>query len=190
MPLSVHQERDAVYRLDTTDYRIKMSVRLFSPYLGTRLAFHGDANPGKELRYSNNGDASSCIERFVGALATVTFRFQPRRPGVPAAATFREVAKVLAQSEGLDNRPPYVREQRLANGVGSDIQAFGYDESNVAESEREALRAESLARMWRVFRQELFLNGDEKPFAVVEWKHTLNRIEVVRVTGRGVAASP
>jgi hypothetical protein len=181
------RERDAVYRLDTADYRIEMTVRYFPPYLGGRLSFDSRANPGKELCYSGNGDSSSCIERFVGALAVVTFRFQPQRKNLPAATTFREVVKVLSQSEGLDERPPYIREQPLFRGVGSDIQAFGYDESAVTESERAALRAESRARMWRVYRQELFLSGDSEPFGVVEWKHTLNRIELVWAKGRAVA---
>jgi len=184
------QEREQVYRLDTADYRIEMTVRFFPPYLGGRLTFHNSADPKKELCYSGNGDSSSCIERFVGAVAAITYRFQPRRKNLPAAATFREVVKVLAQSEGLDERPPYIREQRLVHGVGSDMQAFGYDESAVAEPERAALRAESRARMWRVYRQELFLNGDSEPFGVVEWKHTLNRIEVARATGRPVADRP
>jgi hypothetical protein len=179
------QEREAVYRLDTVDYCIEMTVKFFPPYLGGRLAFHSSANPGKELCYSGNGDSSSCAERFVGALAAITYRFQPRRKNLPAATAFREVVKVLSQSEGLDERPPYIREQPLVEGVGSDIQAFGYDESAVAEPERPAVRAESRARMWRIYRQELFLNGDSEPFGVVEWKHTLNRIDVVRSTGRG-----
>ena len=102
---------------------------------------------------------------------------------MPAAAAFREVVKVLSQSEGLDERPTFSREQSLVHGIGSDIQAFGYDEGAVAERERAAQRAEWRA-MWRIYRQELFLKGDAGPFGVVEWKHTLNRIEVVRVKGR------
>ena len=178
-------DRERVYRLDTADYHIEMTVRFFPPYEGGRLSFHNSANPGKEVCYSGNGDSSACIERFVGALAAVTYRIQPRRKNVPAAATFREVVKVLAQSEGLDQRPPYIRTQPLVRGVGTDIQAFGYDESAVEEPKRAEVRAESRASMWRVYRQELFLNGDSEPFGVVEWKHTLNRIEVVRATGRG-----
>jgi hypothetical protein len=183
------QEHEAVYRLDTADYRIEMNVRFFPPYLGGRLVFYSSANPAKELCYSGNGDSSSCIQRFVGALAAVTYRFQPRRKNVPAATTFREVVRVLSQSEGLDERPPYVREQPLLQGVGSDVQAFGYDESAVSEPERAALRAESRARMWRVYRQELFLKGDGAPFGVVDWKHMLNRIEVVRVRSRADVSS-
>lgn len=106
---------------------------------------------------------------------------------MPAATTLREVVKVLSQSEGLDQRPPFIREQPLVWGVGSDIQAFGYDESAAAEPEQSARLVESGARMWRVYRQELFLNGDSEPFGIVEWKHTLTRIEVVRATGRPIA---
>jgi hypothetical protein len=147
------------------------------------LVFYNSANPGKEQCYSDKG-SSSCIDRFVGALAAVTFRFQSRRKNVPAPARFREVVKLLSQSKGLEGRPVYIREQPLIKGVGSDIQAFGYDESAVAEPDRPALRTESVATTWRSFRQELFLNRDSEPFGVLEWKHTLKRIELVRATRR------
>ena len=55
------------------------------------------------------------------------------------------------------------------------------------------MRAESLTTMWRVYqvyRRELFLNRDREPFGIVEWKHTLNRIDVVRATGRPVVDRP
>jgi hypothetical protein len=42
--------------------------------------------------------------------------------------------------------------------------AFGYDEGALAERQRAALRAESRARTWRIYGQELFLNGDSEPF--------------------------
>jgi tetratricopeptide (TPR) repeat protein len=175
---------------DTADYCIEMAVRFFPPYRGGRLVFYNSANPRKELCYGANGDSQSCVQRFVGAVAAVTYRFQPRRKNLPEAATSREIVKVLSQSEGLDERPPYTREQPLVGGVGSDVQAFGYDESAVAKPERAALRAQSRARMWRVYRQELFLGGDSERFGVVEWKHTLDRIKVLRATGRPVAHSP
>jgi hypothetical protein len=183
------QERSKVYRLDTADYRIEMIVRFFSPYLGRQLSFRSVANPKKLLCYSGNGDSSSCLERFVGALAVVTYRFQSRRRHAVAAAKFREVVKVVAQSDVLDPRPPYEREVRLVRGEGSDIQASGYDESSVPETEREALRAETRSTMWVVYRQKLFVNGDSEPFGVVEWKHTLNRIELVRVCAPSSAGS-
>ena len=91
---------EAVHRFDTPDYRIEMTVRFFPAYLGGRLTFSSSAAPGKELGYSGNGDPSSGIERFVGALAIATYRFQPRRKDVPKSATLRELVTVLAHSEG------------------------------------------------------------------------------------------
>ena len=175
-------EREAVYRLDTADYRIEMTVQFYPPYLGRKLSFHSSAEPGKELCYSGNGDSHSCVERFVGAVAAVTYRIRARRRNVSQAATYRELVKVEAQSAGLGDRSPYQREQPLRRGVGTDIQAFGYDESEVAAPVRDAMRAEWRG-LWRVYRQELFLNGASEPFAVVEWKHTTDRIEVVRAAG-------
>jgi hypothetical protein len=81
----------------------------------------------------------------------------------------------------LPDRRPYLYEQRLVSGVGSDVQAFGYDESGASEPERRRLRSEWLG-LWRVFRQELFVNGESEPFAVVEWRHTLEHIDVIRTT--------
>ena len=71
----------------------------------------------------------------------------------------------------------------MAQGVGTDVQAFGYDESEVGEPKREALRSEWRG-YWRAYRQELFVNREGEPFAVVEWKHTVQKIEVIRVAGR------
>lgn len=183
------QEGETVYRFETLDYRIEMTVKAFPPYLGRRLAFSSLTQPGKELCYSGNGDPGSCTEQFVGSVASVTYRFKPQRREVQRAATFREVVEVLAQAPGLSVREPFLREQPLVRGLGSDIQVFGYDESEVAEQARAGLRSE-WQRLWRVYRQELFVNGDRGPFAVIEWKHTLERIDVLRAAGRRVGDRP
>lgn len=183
------QEVETVCRFETPDYRIEMTVEAHPPYLGRRLAFYSLTQPGKELCYSGNGDSDSCMERFVGSVASVTYRFKPQRREVRQAATFREVVEMLAQAPGLPGREPYLREQPLVRGVGSDIQVFGYDEREVAEQARAPLRSE-WQRLWRVYRQELFVNGDREPFAVIEWKHTLERIEVLRTAGRRFADRP
>jgi hypothetical protein len=179
-------EREVVYRFDTADYRIEMTVGFYPPYLGRRLSFHNSTEPDKEQCYSGNGASGSCVAQFVGAVAVVTYRFQPRR-GVAPAATFRENVTVVAQSAGLAVRAAYRREQQLVRGVGSDIQSFGYDEAEVAQPARAATRTE-WRRLWRVYHQELFVNSDSEPFAVVEWKHTVDRIELIRTVGSGIFA--
>jgi hypothetical protein len=175
-------ERDVVYRFETADYRIEMTVKFYPPYLGRKLSFHNSTEPDNERCYSSSGDSGSCVAQFVGAVAVVTYRFQPRQRSVAPAATFRENVTVLAQSAGLAIRAAYRLEQRLVRGVGSDIQSFGYDETEVAQPARAATRTEWRV-LWRVYHQELFVNSDTEPFAVVEWKHTVDRIEVIRTGG-------
>ena len=60
---------------------------------------------------------------------------------------------------------------------------MGYDEDGIPVAERPRMRTEAPARMWRRLRQELYLNGAMQPFAVIEWKHTMDGIEVLSVTG-------
>jgi hypothetical protein len=175
-------EREVVYRFDTSKYRIEMTVGFYPPYLGRRLSFHNSREPDNEQCYSGSGDSVSCVAQFVGAVAVVTYRFQPQQSGVAQAATFWENVTVVSQSAGLAIRAAYRREQRLARGVGSDIQAFGYDESQVAQPARAATRT-GWRGLWRVYHQELFVNSESEPFAVVEWKHTVHRIEVIRTVG-------
>jgi len=184
------QPREEAFRLDTPDYRIRMTVQFLPPCRGTRLVFCSSASPGKELCYSGNGDSQSCIERFVGAMAVVSFRIQPRRKNVAAAASLREVVQVLSQAEGLDERPRHIQAVSIVDGIVSDVQVFGYDEDMVAEGQRASLRAEWSAKLWRVYRQDLYVNGNSEPFAFVEWKHTLNGIELLRVKGQYAAVAP
>ena len=77
------------------------------------------------------------------------------------------MVNVVARSDELDPRPPYMREVRLVKGEGSDIQASGYDESSVPETECEALRAQTRSTMWLVYRQKLLVNGDSEPFGAI-----------------------
>src|ERR1017187_4609718 len=95
------QEAQTVYRFETAGYRIEMSVGVFPPYQGRRLAFYSSAQAGKELCYSGNGDSSSCIERFVGAVASVTYRFKPQRKNFGQPATFPGEVKEREQAPEL-----------------------------------------------------------------------------------------
>jgi hypothetical protein len=105
---------------------------------------------------------------------------------VIAGTTFAGSArkKVTWCSPDLPPRPPFERTQVLTHGTISDLQAFGYDESDIAEGERNAERQKSKERLWRLCRQELYLNDDEAPFATINWRFTLDAIEIASVQGR------
>ena len=166
------------------DHIITMDVRFADPYVGKRLAFYDSTNPRKEICLVGNGEAGACPNRFVGAVATVTFRVKRASGKLRGKTSIREYVTVTSQSPDLPPRPPLDKTQVLTNGAINDLQAFGYDESDIAEGEREAERHRSKERLWRFCHQELYLNGETVPFATISWSYTLDTIEIVRVQGR------
>jgi len=60
--------------------------------------------------------------------------------------SIREYVTVTAQSSDLPPRPPLDKTQVLMDGAISDLQAFGYDESDIAQGQREAERQRSKER--------------------------------------------
>ena len=166
------------------DHIITMDVRYADPYVGTPLDFHSTTDPLKQICLAGNGESGACPSRFVGAVATVRFTVQRSGGKLRGKTSIREYVTVTAQSSDLPSRPPFDKTQVLMNGAISDLQAFGYDESDIAQGEREAERQRSKERLWRLCRQELYLNGETVPFATIRWRYTLDAIEIVGVQGR------
>jgi hypothetical protein len=151
------------------------------PYVGQRLAFSSGVDPGKELCFSaGDGRTGPCIDRFVGAAAIVRYSVKLANGGTPSLASIRERVTLAAQSSGLPQRAPFSMAQRLVNGIGSDLQVFGYDEGSLKKADRIRTRNQAQT-MWRLCRQELYIGEEKAPFAIVEWKHTLNRISIVQI---------
>lgn len=175
-------ENDIKYGFATKEYSIEMTITFFDPYVGQRLAFSSSVDSGKELCFSTgDGRTGPCIERFVGAIAVVRYSVKLAHGGKPHLASITERVTVSAQSSGLPLRPPFSMTQKLVEGIGSDLQAFGYDEGPLKKSDRLSTRKQAETMWWRLCRQELYIGGEAKPFAIVEWKHTLTRISIVQV---------
>jgi hypothetical protein len=66
----------------------------------------------------------------------------------------------------------------MVNGTISDIQSFGYDEESIPEADR-AQEREAVDTLWGVYKQELYANDDERPFAIMQWRHTIRSITLV-----------
>jgi hypothetical protein len=180
---------NSTYRFYTRKYRIEVRVSFPPPYEGRRLAVYRSSDPGKEVCLSVNAGASGCVERFVGSLAFVTFLVKRTADGKFAAASIRERVTLMEQSPGLPGRPPFTMSVRLVNGNGSDVQVFGYDESPLPERQRAAER-EAAKASWRRYRQELYMDNDREPFAVIEWLHTITGIYILRADGQSQRAGP
>lgn len=175
-------EKDIAYRFATGEYLIQMNVAFFEPYLGRRLIFFGSGDPRKELCYSGEyGTTSKCASRFVGAVAVVRYSAKAVNRAATRAITIREYVRVLAQSPDLPARAPFSMTQTLVNGIGSDIQAFGYDEASLKPADREQTREQAQVRLWRFCRQELYVDQESRPFAIVVWRYTLNRLSIIQI---------
>ena len=175
-------DHEVEYGFATKNYSIRLSVAFFEPYWGRRLSFFTNADTSKEFCYSGDvGTPDECIERFVGAVVIVTYSVKLANGGIPRFVTIREYVTVSAQSRGLPERAPFSMTQKLIRGIGSDIQAFGYDETSLKQPDRIRIRRQAEAAWWRLCRQELYIDEEAKPFAIVEWRHTLNRISILQI---------
>ena len=181
-PVAAPRDREVTYGFATKHYLIEMRVSFPEPYSGKRLVFYSSLDPTKEVCYSaDGGSLDKCVEQFVGAVVLVTYSVRLLDGRAPTAATIREHVTVTAQSPGLPGRAPFSKTQRLVKGIGSDVQVFGYDEAPVKEADRARVREERTGLLWRLYKQELYVDQEPQPFAIVEWKHTLNRISIVRI---------
>ncbi len=172
---------DVTYGFATRQYMIEMRVSFPDPYSGRRLAFHSTLEPEKQICPAIDGIPSACIDRFVGAVAAVKYSVKFPDGAIPGKVAIREHVTVTAQSPGIAGRSPFSMTQLLIEGIGSDIQVFGYDEALLRQDDHAQPRKQRLAQWWRLYRQELYVDQETEPFAIVEWKHTLNRISIMAI---------
>lgn len=175
-------QREVTYQFATSDYIIEMRVKFLAPFRGQRLAFYSNVEPEKEICYSGDPEApDKCLQRFLGAGALVTYRVSRWDGDPPGPALIREHVTVLTQSPGLTARAPFSKTQSLARGMASDIQVFGFDEAPIKKADLARTREEMRRTLWRLYKQELYIDQELQPFAIVEWKHALDRISIVRI---------
>jgi hypothetical protein len=158
---------------------ITLRAEPLKPFLGSPLALYSDA--GKLCLAAELG-LQACSEHFVGAVTIVRFsagngRGEPARTG-----EIHERVVLIDRSPGIPDRPIYTKAVRLVRGIASDIQLYGYDEGDIAPDRRAQSRDEA-RRLWMHFRQELYWNRQNQPFAVLEWRHTIDGIGLVCVSG-------
>jgi len=173
----------------TGGHIVTMDVRFLEAYVGKRLVFYSSADPSREICAIRNRASRACPERFVGAVAIVTFTLKRVDGKAARRGSIRELVTVVTQSGDLPPHTPFELTKPFIRGILSDVQVFGYEESDIAEPMRAAARKESQERTWRICRQELYLNDAKKPFAIIQWRHTIDRIEIMEVQA-GQAARP
>ena len=168
----------------TDRYVANAEIHFLPAYRGRRLAFSGAGEETAGTTFTRAGGTSPAPERFVGAAAVVAYSV--RLPDGRPARQFRlrERVTVIDQHSSLLPWQPLERSVSSVAGVATDIQLFGYDEEGMDPAARRRGREDS-SQAWRLYRQELYIDDEAAPLAVLEWRHTIRSIELV-----GSHASP
>jgi hypothetical protein len=160
------------YRFRTADAEIEMTIEFHDGY-ASRGFWFGEQKSNRNFCLSAAGEEGrNCIAGFRGSLAIARYRVRPRS----LAATepvMREHVRAIDRDARLPDRPPFDRSIVLKKGVGSDLQAFGYEAALKDEL------SSGLHGPWYLFRQDLFLEPQRAPFLTVYWKHALASIRVL-----------
>ena len=163
------------HRFRTADFDIDLSLEYHDGYSSRRFWFR-QGNAGRKFCLPAGGEEGrQCFAEFSGSLAIAQYRVRPRSRG-RAAPAMRERVRTLDRDGRLPDRPPFERRIELLSGVGSDLQAFGYE---ARAGEEESTRR--LHSPWYLFRQDLFLEAQQKPFLVIFWKHALPSVRALDI---------
>jgi len=166
--LKAEKPSDTSYRLRTPEGDVRMSIRYFVGSAAGNFLFRDDLT-GRPLCLSANGEQNrNCVQRFVGSMAIARYQFHSR----PVPLNLRERVVTIDQDDRMGPRPPFEREMAVERDIVSDIQAFGYTPDD-AEARPESV--------WRLLRQDLYLNDRAAAFLILHWKHTVKFVSLVDV---------
>jgi hypothetical protein len=162
------------HRFRTGDLDIEMSVEFLDGYSSRGFSFR-NRTAGRDFCLSASGEQGvDCLTNFKGSLAIAKYRVRSRA-ATNTALQLRELVRTIDHDVRLAERPPFERVIQLQRGVGSDLQAFGYE-----EIQGEPAVSESHGP-WYLYRQDLFLEPRREPFLVVYWKHALSSIRILDI---------
>jgi hypothetical protein len=160
-------ETKTTFTVSTPSCGITVHVNPSEEYSGT-VVFHG-TNPqlnGKCLSVAGTLSSHDCMQDFVGVIATVDFAVRPNRSRPESCAKLRERVRTIDENETLAKGAPFETTIHVINGMATDIQLFGFEQT----APRDA---------WRMYRQDLFLDDDPTPFLVLHWRHTSSSIRMI-----------
>jgi hypothetical protein len=139
------------------------------------------AHVGKPLKLV--ASAQSRLKRFVGSANLVAIRAFDHR-GRPCDVKLRERATVEKQRADLPKRPPFERTIQLVNGRGADVQVFGFDLAAMPKHQHAQAQEQFLGAV-EIVNQELFLNDEKSPFAVLTWRRSDRDIVIIAAEAAG-----
>lgn len=160
------------YRFRTADAEIEVAIEFHDRY-SSRGFWFGEQMSNRRYCLSATGDEGrNCVTAFRGSLAIARYRVRPRSRRRDQLA-LREYVRTVDRDARLPDRPPFERTIALEKGVGSDLQAFGYEPApdDKPISDRHG--------PWYLHRQDLFLEPNPSPVLILYWKHALASIRLL-----------
>jgi hypothetical protein len=168
----VAAKKEEAYRFRTADVEIEMTIEFHDGYTSRGFWF-GEQMSNRRFCLSTGGEEGhNCVAAFRGSLAIARYRVRPRSRW-PSEPVLREYVRTVDHDARLADRPPFERTIVLKEGVGSDLQAFGYEPT----PEDEPLSGQH--GPWYLYRQDLYLEPQRAPFLILYWKHALAAIRVL-----------
>jgi hypothetical protein len=179
-----------VYRFSVDAYEIEMSVEFYNQYAAKGFWF-SERRTNSEFCLSRSGEANkNCLNNFHGSMAVAHYRLKDlagtssldaRRSSKTVG--IRERVRTIDQDSNLNPRPPFEQRLQVREGHATDIQAFGY------EGESPDSPAGVPTDPWCVLRQDLYFDGNDSPFLVLHWKHSLSAVRLLDlIPGAGTRA--
>jgi hypothetical protein len=176
MTLKPERNSETVYRIQTAECEVRMSVEYFGSSEINSLRFRDFLSQRAFCLAPNGEDDRNCADRFSGSIAIAHYHFRSRRHGQPPL-NLRERVLTIDHHSRMDPRPPFDRLLAVQRETVSDIQAFGYRPDTPPPAQ---LDGKPLA-LWCLLRQDLFLNQQQAAFLIVHWKHTFDAITLLDV---------
>lgn len=171
--ISPARAKDAeAYRFRTANAEIEMTIEFHDGYVSRGLWFGEQMSNRRYCLSADGEEGRNCVSAFRGSLAIARYRVRPR-PHLEMEPVLREYVRTIDRDARLPDRPPFERSIALKKGVGSDLQAFGYEPAQKDEPLFDQHGP------WYLYRQDLFLEPQRAPFLVVYWKHALASIRVL-----------
>ena len=166
---------EMVYRFATHEWNIRMSIESFDRYSSNGFWFKDQIANNRFCLSGAGRENRKCVPNFSGAIAIARYHIQPRSQ-LTGSLALREQVRTIDHDSHTGARPPFEHTIELEGGVASDIQAFGYETKPSSSSEQTATPASA---PWCLLRQDLYLGGEDSPFLVLHWKHTLSDIRLL-----------
>jgi hypothetical protein len=157
--------------------KISLTTRQLPPYVDKPLEFYEGARVQP---------AQWHWRRFVGSVNLVAINAVDDR-GQPCDIRLRERTTIEKRRADVPARAPFEKTVRLINGAGADMQVFGFDLGGLRDEER-AQAIENFQGAVEIVNQELFLEDDAEPFAILTWRRSDRDIAIVGVQSAAAIA--